>query len=106
MELNNFITEIKENKILWLLEARPGFFAMVEDNGENSYIPVWSKKQDAIDNANDDWEGYNVTGMSIDEFVDWMNELHEDNIGIAISTEQPGQMLPIAAKDMKKFFAN
>ena len=29
--LKNFISEVKENDMLWLLEAKPGLFAMVED---------------------------------------------------------------------------
>lgn len=100
--LKNFITEVKENDNFWLLEAKPGLFAMVEDGNENSFIPVWSKEQDALNNASDDWEGYNVSSMSIDEFVGWMRELHEDEIGIAISTGEDGQMLPMPALSMKQ----
>ena len=38
--LKNFISEVRENGVFWLLEAKPGLFAMVEDGEENSYIPV------------------------------------------------------------------
>lgn len=100
--LKNFITEVKENDNFWLLEAKPGLFAMVEDGNENSFIPVWSNEEDALNNASDDWEGYNVSSMSIDEFVGWMRELHEDEIGIAISTGEDGQMLPMPALSMKQ----
>lgn len=103
-ELRQFILSVRENGNLWLLEAKPGLFAMVEDGEENSYIPVWSNEQNALDNISDDWEEYNVTSMSIDEFLGWMNELHEDNIGIAISTGAEGQMLPVPAKMMKQLF--
>ena len=102
--LKVFIAEVKENDNLWLLEAKPGLFAMVEDADENSFIPVWSKEKDALDNANEDWDEYNVTNMNIAEFVGWMNELHADNIGIAISSGNEGQMFPIPAKMMKQFF--
>ena len=101
--LKNFITEVRENNMLWLLEAKPGLFAMVEDGDENSYIPVWRNEKDALMNVGDDWEDYNVANMSIDEFVGWMNELHEDNIGIAISAGKDGQMIPVSAKLMKQF---
>lgn len=103
-ELRRFILEVKENANLWLLEAKPGLFAMVEDSEENSYIPVWSSEQNALDNINEDWEGYNVTDMSVEEFLGWMNELHADNIGIAISAGE-GRMLPVPAKTMKQLFA-
>lgn len=102
--LKNFISEVRQNDLLWLLEAKPGLFAMVEDGNENSYIPVWSNEADAVNNISDDWEEYSVTNMTIDEFVGWMRELHEDEIGIAISTGNGGQMLPIPALSMKQLF--
>lgn len=104
MELiKQFIKEVRENNNFWLLEAKPGLFAMVEDGDENSYIPVWSNEQAALANISDDWEEYNVTNMNIDEFVGWMRELHEDKIGIAISAGAEGQMLPVPAMLMKQF---
>ena len=102
--LKNFISEVRENDMLWLLEAKPGLFAMVEDGDENSYIPVWSKESDAVSNIGDDWDEYSVTNMNVAEFLGWMNELHEDQIGIAISTGEGGQMLPVPAKMMKQLF--
>lgn len=102
--LGAFIKEVKENDMLWLLEAKPGLFAMVEDGNENSFIPVWSSEKEALENASEDWEGYNVTNMNIAEFVGWMNELHSDEIGIAISTGEEGQMFPIPALSMKQIF--
>ena len=102
--LSNFISEVRENDMLWLLEAKPGLFAMVEDANENSFITVWSNEQDALDSACDDWDGYNVTNMNIAEFVGWMNELHADEIGIAISAGEDGQMFPIPALSMKRVF--
>lgn len=100
--LKNFITEVRENDMFWLLEAKPGLFAMVEDNDENSYIPVWSSETEAVSNISDDWEEYSVTNMNVAEFLGWMNELHEDQIGIAISTGNGGQMLPMPALTMKQ----
>lgn len=102
--LKNFISEVRENDMLWLLEAKPGLFAMVEDGEENSYIPVWSNEADAAANIGGDWDEYSVTNMNIAEFVGWMNELHEDQIGIAISTGEDGLMLPVPAKMMKQLF--
>lgn len=102
--LKNFISEVRENDTLWLLEAKPGLFAMVEDGEENSYIPVWSKESDAISNISEDWEEYSVTSMNIEEFVGWMRELDEDQIGIAISTGDGGQMFPMPALAMRQIF--
>ena len=102
--LKNFISEVRENGMLWLLEAKPGLFAMVEDGEENSYIPVWSSEAEAASNISDDWEEYSVTSMNIDEFVGWMRELDEDQIGIAISSGEDGQMFPMPALAMKQIF--
>ena len=102
--LKNFISEVRENDTLWLLEAKPGLFAMVEDGEENSYIPVWSKESDALSNISEDWEEYSVTSMNIEEFVGWMRELDEDQIGIAISTGDEGQMFPMPALAMRQIF--
>ncbi len=102
--LKNFISEVRQNDMLWLLEAKPGLFAMVEDGEENSYIPVWSKESDAVNNISDDWEEYSVTNMNVEEFLGWMRELHEDEIGIAVATGDGGQMLPIPALSMKQLF--
>lgn len=104
-ELKQFILSVKENNKFWLLEAKPGLFAMVEDAEENTYIPVWSNENDALQSSNEDWESYSVTTMNIDEFVDWMRELHDDNIGIAIILGSNGQMLPIPALTMKQLFS-
>lgn len=103
-ELRQFISVVRESNNLWLLEAKPGLFAMVEDGDENSFIPVWSSEQSALADIGDDWQGYNVTNMSIEEFVGWMNELHADNIGIAVSVGNEGQMLPVPAQMMKLLF--
>ena len=102
--LQNFISEVRENDMLWLLEAKPGLFAMVEDGDENSYIPVWSSEAEAVANISEDWEEYSVTSMNIEEFVGWMRELDEDQIGIAISSGEDGQMFPMPALAMKQIF--
>lgn len=105
-QLRLFITEVKENEKLWLLEAKPGLFAMLEDGDGNSYIPVWSREEYAKDSKSDEWAEYSVTFMSIKEFVGWMHELSEDHIGIAVSYDKGSQVLPIPAEIMKKILGD
>ena len=93
-ELQRFLQTVNQNGILWLLEAKPGLFAMLEDGSGNSYIPVWATKEEAEANIGDDWATYNVTTMEIAEFITWTRELGTDDIGIAISTGTEGQILP------------
>ena len=101
-ELQKFLQTVNTNGILWLLEAKPGLFAMLEDGGGNSYIPVWATEAEAKANIGDDWESYNVTTMDIAEFITWTRELDGDDIGIAISTGNEGQILPIPSKTMRQ----
>lgn len=101
-ELRNFLQTVNTNGILWLLEAKPGLFAMLEDGGGNSYIPVWASETEAKANIGDDWATYNVTTMEIAEFITWTRELDGDDIGIAISAGKEGQILPIPSKIMRQ----
>lgn len=101
-ELQRFLQTVNQNGILWLLEAKPGLFAMLEDGSGNSYIPVWATKEEAEANIGDDWATYNVTTMDIAEFITWTRELGSDDIGIAISTGTEGQILPIPSKIMRQ----
>lgn len=101
-ELQRFLQTVNQNGILWLLEAKPGLFAMLEDGGGNSYIPVWATKEEAEANIGDDWATYNVTTMEIAEFITWTRELGSDDIGIAISTGTEGQIFPIPSKIMRQ----
>lgn len=101
-ELQRFLQTVNQNGILWLLEAKPGLFAMLEDGNGNSYIPVWATKEEAESNIGDDWATYNVTTMEIAEFITWTRELGSDDIGIAISTGTEGQILPIPSKIMRQ----
>ena len=101
-ELQRFLQTVNQNGILWLLEAKPGLFAMLEDGSGNSYIPVWATKEEAEANIGDDWATYNVSTMEIAEFITWTRELGSDDIGIAISTGTEGQILPIPSKIMRQ----
>jgi len=101
-ELRNFLQTVNANGVLWLLEAKPGLFAMLEDGGGNSYIPVWASEEEAKANISDDWESYKVANMDIAEFITWTRELDGDNVGIAISAGNEGQIFPIPSKIMRQ----
>lgn len=101
-ELQQFLQTVNINGILWLLEAKPGLFAMLEDGNGRSYIPVWATKEEAEANIGDDWENYAVATMDIAEFITWTRELDSDDIGIAISTGVEDQILPMPSKIMRQ----
>lgn len=101
-EIRIFLQTVNTNGILWLLEAKPGLFAMLEDGSGNSYIPVWASEDEAKANISDDWESYKVANMDIAEFMTWTRELDGDNVGIAISAGNEGQIFPIPSKIMRQ----
>lgn len=101
-EIRIFLQTVNTNRVLWLLEAKPGLFAMLEDGSGNSYIPVWASEDEAKANISDDWESYKVANMDIAEFITWTRELDGDNVGIAISAGNEGQIFPIPSKIMRQ----
>lgn len=101
-ELQRFLQTINENGMLWLLEAKPGLFAMLEDGSENSYVAVYATEDDAKASICDDWADYTVANMSLAEFIGWTRELDEDKIGIAVPAGPAGQILPIPSKIMRQ----
>ena len=101
-EIRIFLQTVNTNGVLWLLEAKPGLFAMLEDGSGNSYIPVWASEDEAKANISEDWESYKVANMDIAEFITWTRELDGDNVGIAISTGTEGRIFPIPSNIMRQ----
>ena len=96
----NFFKQVKTNHRVWLLQAKDGLFAMLEDNDQNSYIPVWPTEADAIQNRNEDWTAYQPEAMSLTEFSVWLEELRTDDILIGVHPDESGKILPVKATDM------
>ena len=96
-KLEIFLKVILETRKVWLLEAREGFFAMLEDNDGESYIPLWESEDLALKAAKGDWEGYTVTDMGFSELGPWLKELASDEIDIAVSPEADGEITVIPA---------
>lgn len=96
------VDSILQNKQVWMLQAEDGFFAMFEDNNGQSYIPVWPDKELTMPFAVDDWEGYIPARMGLGEFLNWMDELKNDNIMIGAFPESNMQSLAIDPIDFKK----
>ena len=100
-KLNNFIKTILETRKVWLLEAKEGFFAMLEDSDGESYIPLWESEELATKAAQGDWEGYTVTEMGFSELSHWLKELANDEIDIAVSPMADGEITAIPSYKFK-----
>ena len=96
-KLERFLNAILETRKVWLLEAKEGFFAMLEDNDGEPYIPLWESEEQAKSAAQGDWEGYTVTDMGFSELEHWLKELASDDIDIAVSPEADGEITAIAS---------
>ena len=96
--LKHFLDAILETRKVWLLEAKAGFFAMLEDNDGNSYVPLWETEALAAQAAQGDWEGYTVTDMGFSELEHWLKELANDEIDIAVSPENEGEITALEGR--------
>ena len=96
-KLEKFINAILETRKVWLLEAKEGFFAMLEDNDGEPYMPLWESEESAARAAQGDWEGYTVTDMGFSELEHWLKELASDDIDIAVAPESDGEITAISS---------
>lgn len=101
--LEQFINAILETRKVWLLEAREGFFAMLEDNNGDSYVPVWESEELAQKAAQGDWGSYTVAEMGFSELKHWLKELAEDEIDIAVAPESDGEVTALASANLRKW---
>ena len=97
-----FIEHVKLHKEVWLLQAQEGLFAMGEDDNGKQYIPVWPAKEFSDTYATGEWEGYQSEHMELKEFIDWMQELRDDDIFIGIFPDILMHSIPTDPIKLKK----
>lgn len=102
-KLEQFIASILKTRKVWLLEAKEGFFAMLEDSDGEPYIPLWESEALAANAAQGDWEGYTVTDMGFSELGHWLKELAADEIDIAVSPETDGEITAIPSQKFRNW---
>lgn len=100
-----FITTIRHNRTIWLLEAKPGLFAMLEDNNENAYIPIWHTEAEAQNAAQGDWQTYQASPMAFGELHEWLKELETDAIDIAVFPDENEKILPLKPPHFKQLIS-
>ncbi len=102
-KLELFLRAILETRKVWLLEAKEGFFAMLEDGDGEPYIPIWESEDLAAQAAQGDWEGYTVTDMGFSELIQWLKELAADEIDLAVSPMADGEITAIPSYKFRKW---
>lgn len=98
-----FIQTIVDDRKVWLLESHPGMFALLEDDNEHTYLPLWESKEKAQRAAVGEWCHYNVEEMGFAELEHWLAELNSDEIYLAISPTADGKILSLKACDFKRW---
>jgi hypothetical protein len=93
------LNAITKNEEIWLLQARPGLFAMFEDGGGQEYIPVWPTEDLANSYSEGDWKDYQSEPMGLAELYEWCVELKEDNVLIAAFPNNDSQAIPVNPDD-------
>jgi hypothetical protein len=99
---NHFVEQAKTHRILWLLQAAEGQFALLGDDSNVSFIPVWTSESNAGNAVHDEWEGYTAVDMGLGEFIGWMDELDEDGILVGLNPDEHNKVVAISAGVLKK----
>ncbi len=99
---NHFVEQAKTSRTLWLLQAAEGQFALLGDDSNVSFIPVWTDENTASKAVQDEWEGYQSVDMGLSEFINWMDELDEDGILVGLNPNEDSKVVAINAVVLKK----
>jgi hypothetical protein len=97
-----FIDQALMQNEIWLLQAQEGLYAMCEDDNGKQYIPVWPAKEFSDSYATGEWEEYQSERMDLKEFIDWMQELRDDEIFIGVFPDEHMHAIPTDPIKLKK----
>lgn len=77
---DRFIAEAIDTGCVWALEGKEGFALCPSvSNEEIDVMPLWSQPEYAQVHVSDEWAGYQVVPISLEEFLeDWLPGMHSD----------------------------
>lgn len=102
-DIEAFLDSIVDKNEVWLLESRPGMFAMLEDGDGESYVPIWATEADAQKQAAGEWSEYTTTSMSFAELEVWLAELSHDDIDIVIAPDGDEEKTALPSAGLRKW---
>lgn len=108
--LKSFVDTCKTTQQIWALRCPDSKDWVVCDSIEFSdtdVLPLWSDKQQAQDYCTDEWQGYEVCTISVDEYLEhWVTDLNYDGVLLGINwLVDEGFSVEIDPIDVAKAFA-
>ncbi|VUD59043.1 hypothetical protein TDB9533_02576 [Thalassocella blandensis] len=84
---DRFIDEAIATGCVWGLESDEGWALCPSvSNEEISVMPLWSQPEFAQQHCRDEWSGYRVIPISLEELLDdWLPGMHEDVLLIGVN---------------------
>jgi hypothetical protein len=95
-----FIRKVADSEEVWLIKDGDSFPAL-GDNEEQVTIPVFPEQEFARFLLTGDWQTYSVKKMEVHDFIDWLDELEEQNIKIAGFPREDLKAVVVTADEMK-----
>ena len=90
---------------VWLLQADDGMFAVAEDVGGTSILPMYATQSLALESAVDDWADYKPEAMPLRELIQWLTEMAEDEMYVGIAAGG-SKVIPYPASIMQQELIN
>ena len=104
--LDLFISETKENEMVWGLKNEDGWLACDSTEFENSEVmPFWSSEADAKTHNVEEWADFEVLHIPLDIFVeDWLITLSEDGVLIGANWNDNLEGKEVEPSDLAKLY--
>jgi len=94
------IRKIADFETIYLIADNEDKYVMIGSNG-NNVLPVWPEKEFAELFLIDDWHEFKVVEYSVNEFMDFLDDLEKDEIKLAGFPNLDLHTIHVSAIDMK-----
>ena len=96
-----FLRYAAEWEKVWLIQQN-GKYVTLGDGQENIFVPVWPEKEFAEAMLQNDWNEYLPHMMETNEFLSWLDGLHEKGYSVAAFPSQDLQGVVVSARELKE----
>jgi hypothetical protein len=108
--LSNFITQAKLSQTVWALQdkASEGWVILDSSNFEDTDVmPLWSSVDLAKSHCVDEWQNYEVTSISVAEWLEfWVEDLAKDNVMIGVDWQDDDDNIEVELAEFSQALAS